>query len=60
MTFFRGTPDGQGAHEDLAQRIGVIGKIWARDHVRRAFSSFARDVWLTLMCLFSRAVEKTR
>lgn len=33
MTFFRGTPQGEGAHEDLAAKIGLAGKEWARDHV---------------------------
>lgn len=36
MTFFRGTPDGKGAHEDLAAEIGLAGKTWARDHVSTA------------------------
>lgn len=34
MTFFRGTPDGKGAHEEIAAKIGLAGKRWARDHVR--------------------------
>ncbi|GAA5975950.1 hypothetical protein JCM11641_002847 [Rhodosporidiobolus odoratus] len=35
MTFFRGTPDGLGAHEELAKKIGIAGKNWARDHWRK-------------------------
>lgn len=34
MTFFRGTPEGLNAHEELAAKIGLAGKRWARDHVR--------------------------
>jgi len=35
MTFFRGTPDGKGAHDELAKKIGLAGKHWARDHWRK-------------------------
>ncbi|KPV74647.1 glycosyltransferase family 90 protein [Rhodotorula graminis WP1] len=35
MTFFRGTPDGKGAHDELAKKIGTAGKHWARDHWRK-------------------------
>ncbi|GAA5908906.1 hypothetical protein JCM6882_005480 [Rhodosporidiobolus microsporus] len=35
MTFFRGTPDGLGAHDELARKIGLAGKHWARDHWRK-------------------------
>ncbi|BGP40133.1 hypothetical protein JCM10450v2_004112 [Rhodotorula kratochvilovae] len=35
LTFFRGTPDGKGAHDELAKKIGLAGKHWARDHWRK-------------------------
>lgn len=35
MTFFHGTPEGPGSHDDLAQKIGLAGKNWARDHWRK-------------------------
>lgn len=35
MTFFHGTPEGHGSHDDLAQKIGLAGKNWARDHWRK-------------------------
>ncbi|GAA6040182.1 hypothetical protein JCM8097_004167 [Rhodosporidiobolus ruineniae] len=35
MTFFRGTPEGQGSHDELAKKIGLAGKHWARDHWRK-------------------------
>lgn len=35
MTFFHGTPEGKGSHDDLAQKIGLAGKNWARDHWRK-------------------------
>ncbi|GAA5996568.1 uncharacterized protein JCM10292_003058 [Rhodotorula paludigena] len=35
MTFFRGTPDGKGAHDELGKKIGLAGKHWARDHWRK-------------------------
>ncbi|BGP16351.1 hypothetical protein JCM10213_004892 [Rhodosporidiobolus nylandii] len=35
LTFFRGTPDGVGAHDELAKKIGISGKNWARDHWRK-------------------------
>ncbi|GAA5873960.1 hypothetical protein JCM8547_001588 [Rhodosporidiobolus lusitaniae] len=35
MTFFRGTPDGLGGHDELARKIGLAGKHWARDHWRK-------------------------
>jgi hypothetical protein len=35
MTFFRGTPDGLGSHEELAAKLGAAGKLWARDHWRK-------------------------
>lgn len=44
MSFFRGTPDGKNSHDDLAEKIGMQGKIWARDHVRPSL--------FELSCLF--------
>ncbi|GAA6025765.1 hypothetical protein JCM10207_000786 [Rhodosporidiobolus poonsookiae] len=35
LTFFRGTPEGAGAHDELAKKIGTAGKNWARDHWRK-------------------------
>ncbi|GAA5953962.1 hypothetical protein JCM21900_003066 [Sporobolomyces salmonicolor] len=35
LTFFRGTPNDLGAHDDLARKIGLAGKHWARDHWRK-------------------------
>ncbi|KZV78280.1 hypothetical protein EXIGLDRAFT_847684 [Exidia glandulosa HHB12029] len=28
LAFFRGTPDGQGAHDDLAEKIATAGRAW--------------------------------
>ncbi|SGZ30568.1 BQ5605_C048g12411 [Microbotryum silenes-dioicae] len=30
LTFFRGAPDGTGAHDELGKKIGLQGKEWAR------------------------------
>ncbi|SGY20402.1 BQ5605_C016g08039 [Microbotryum silenes-dioicae] len=35
LTFFRGAPDGTGAHDELGKKIGLQGKEWARDHWRK-------------------------
>lgn len=35
MTFFHGTPEGHGSHDELANKIGLAGKHWARDHWRK-------------------------
>ncbi|GAA5979810.1 hypothetical protein JCM5350_002056 [Sporobolomyces pararoseus] len=35
LTFLRGTPDGKGSHDELAKKIGLAGKHWARDHWRK-------------------------
>jgi len=35
MAFFVGTPDGRGAHDDMAKRIGEQGKEFAKQHWRR-------------------------
>ncbi|BGP48291.1 hypothetical protein JCM10450v2_004163 [Rhodotorula kratochvilovae] len=34
MAFFVGTPDGQGGHDSLAEKIGEAGRRWARDFWR--------------------------
>lgn len=34
MAFFVGTPDGQGGHDSLAEKIGEAGRQWARDFWR--------------------------
>ncbi|GAA5882446.1 hypothetical protein JCM16303_001739 [Sporobolomyces ruberrimus] len=36
MAFFIGTPDGQGGHDSLAEKIGASGKRWAKEHWRKA------------------------
>ena len=36
MAFFTGNPEGQGAHDDLAKRIGEQGKEFAQRHWRRS------------------------
>ncbi|KDE09281.1 hypothetical protein MVLG_00599 [Microbotryum lychnidis-dioicae p1A1 Lamole] len=36
MTFFVGTPQGKGAHDALAQKIGAAGQKWAATHWRKA------------------------
>ena len=35
MTFFVGTPDGKGSHDDIAAKLAAQGKEWARTHWRR-------------------------
>jgi len=35
MTFFVGTPDGRGSHDDIAAKIAAQGKEWARLHWRK-------------------------
>ncbi|KAI5480769.1 glycosyltransferase family 90 protein [Pseudohyphozyma bogoriensis] len=35
MAFFIGTPDGQGGHDSIAERIGQQGKDWAAKYWRR-------------------------
>ena len=57
MTFFRGTPDGQSGHDDLAEKIGTAGKMWARDHVRFGASLHFLNVELTILVI--SAVEET-
>ncbi|GAA5885978.1 hypothetical protein JCM6882_004220 [Rhodosporidiobolus microsporus] len=34
MSFFVGTPDGQGGHDSVAEKIGEAGRQWARDFWR--------------------------
>ncbi|GAA5979776.1 hypothetical protein JCM5350_002045 [Sporobolomyces pararoseus] len=36
MAFFIGTPDGQGGHDSLAEKIGAAGKRWAKEFWRKA------------------------
>ncbi|BGP32303.1 hypothetical protein JCM10296v2_004084 [Rhodotorula toruloides] len=36
MAFFVGTPDGQGGHDSMAEKIGEAGRQWARDFWRYA------------------------
>ncbi|GAA5850375.1 hypothetical protein JCM8547_001851 [Rhodosporidiobolus lusitaniae] len=36
LAFFVGTPDGQGGHDSIAERIGEAGRQWARDYWRKA------------------------
>ncbi|BGP16397.1 hypothetical protein JCM10213_004046 [Rhodosporidiobolus nylandii] len=36
MAFFVGTPDGQGGHDSVAERIGEAGRRWAREYWRKA------------------------
>lgn len=35
MTFFVGTPDGRGSHDDIAAKLAAQGKEWARLHWRK-------------------------
>ncbi|KAG1729524.1 glycosyl transferase family 90-domain-containing protein [Suillus paluster] len=35
LTFFRGGPQGEGAHEDLAQKIATAGREWSKKYWRR-------------------------
>lgn len=35
MTFFVGTPDGRGSHDDIASKIAARGQEWARLHWRK-------------------------
>lgn len=35
MTFFVGTPDGRGSHDQIAAKIAAQGKEWARLHWRK-------------------------
>ncbi|GAA5984871.1 hypothetical protein JCM11641_005447 [Rhodosporidiobolus odoratus] len=35
MAFFVGTPDGQGSHDSLAEKIGEAGRQWARQYWRK-------------------------
>jgi hypothetical protein len=58
MTFFRGSSEsGKEGHEELAAKIGLAGKRWARDHWRKQdmaaymckpFSSPSLGFWLDL------------
>lgn len=41
MTFFVGTPDGRGSHDEVGAKIAAQGKAWARDHVSNPCKSFA-------------------
>ncbi|KAK4053925.1 hypothetical protein OIO90_003762 [Microbotryomycetes sp. JL221] len=36
MTYFIGTPDGQGGHDSVAERIGEAGRLWAKNYWRKA------------------------
>ena len=35
LTFFRGTPDGKNAHDDLAEKIATAGRDWAMNFWRQ-------------------------
>lgn len=35
MTFFVGTPDGRGSHDEIAAKLAAQGKEWARTHWRK-------------------------
>jgi hypothetical protein len=35
MEFFRGDSRGQGAHDELARKIGSAGKIWSKTFYRK-------------------------
>lgn len=35
MEFFRGDSQGQGAHDELARRIGLAGKTWSKTFYRK-------------------------
>ncbi len=35
MAFFIGTPDGQGGHDSIAERIAENGRVWAQTYWRR-------------------------
>jgi hypothetical protein len=35
MTFFVGTPDGRGSHDEIAAKLAAQGKEWARSHWRK-------------------------
>lgn len=35
MTFFVGTPDGRGSHDQEAAKLAAAGKEWARTHWRK-------------------------
>lgn len=59
MTFFRGAPDGTGAHDDLGAKIGAAGKLWARDHVRNFFPSIMAFADRNILCVLG-AVEASR
>ena len=34
MTFFVGTPDGKGSHDEIAAKLARQGKAWAAEHWR--------------------------
>ncbi|KAL8292384.1 hypothetical protein RQP46_000996 [Phenoliferia psychrophenolica] len=34
MTFFRGDLDGQGSHDDIAEKLATEGKVWANEYWR--------------------------
>jgi hypothetical protein len=36
MAYFVGSPDGQGGHDSLAEKIGEAGKNWANNYWRKA------------------------
>lgn len=35
LTFFRGDLNGEGAHEDMAEKIATAGRTWAKTFWRR-------------------------
>ena len=35
MAFFIGTPDGQGSHDSIAEKLGENGRVWAKEHWRK-------------------------
>lgn len=47
MTFFVGTPDGKGSHDDIAAKLAAQGKEWARTHWRREDMYVVDFSWLT-------------
>lgn len=36
MAFFVGTPDGQGGHDSIAERMAEAGRVWAGEYWRKA------------------------
>lgn len=40
MAYFVGTPDGQGGHDSIAEKIGESGRQWTKKYWRRADMAF--------------------